>query len=171
MSENLISKGRHMAIPRSIQFGFAGEDDKPQAVIQFEITGEADPYATWTISAFCFLHEKSWERSIESFRHMGWQGDDLRELPELCAQGLLNEVEIVVDHEVWENEVQAKVKWINKPGGGAVKLKKPMEGAALDAFANRMRGAIRTVPANGARPQQKPAAPKHPNAPDSDIPF
>lgn len=177
MTENLISKGRHAAIPRSFQFGYAGEDDKPQAVIGFEIVGDNDPYAGWTITAFCFLHDKSWERSIESLRHMGWTGDNLEELPALCAAGQLVEVEIVVEHETFQGEVSAKVKWINKAGGGMVKLKKPMEGTELSRFAQQMRGKIRTVSANGSRPSagnggSRPQQP-HPNAPgaEDDIPF
>lgn len=172
---DMISKGRHSAVPRSFQFGFAGADDKPQAVVQFEITGENDPYAGWTVTAFCFLHDKSWERSVESFRHMGWVGDDLQELPKLAEQGQLGEVEIVIDHEEWEGEFQAKVKWINKLGGGAVKLKKPMEGNDLSTFAARMKGKIRTVPASAPRPASnggpKPVHPNAPGADDSDVPF
>lgn len=171
---DLISKGRHMARPVSIQFGYAGEDDKPQAVVLFDIVGENDPYAGWSITAFCFLHDKSWERSIESFRHMGWTGDDLEELPALCEQGQLGDVEIVVEHEQYKGEWSAKVKWINKPGGGMVNLKKPMEGSALKSFASQMRGKIRTVPAGG-RSSNGAVQPRHPNAPSddgsNDVPF
>ena len=168
---DLISKGRHRAIPRSFQFGYAGEDDKPQAVVGFEIVGDGDPYAGWSISAFCFLHDKSWERSIESFRHMGWTGDEIDELPALCEAGQLGEVEIVVDHEEYQGTVSAKVKWINKPGGGAVKLKKPMEGDALKRFSAQMRGKVRTVPSTGpARPSNGSTQPK-PAGGQDDIPF
>lgn len=150
---DLISKGRHVARPTSIQFGFAGQDDKPQAVIGFQIVGEQDPFNGWSISAFCFLHEASWERSIESLRNMGWTGDDLQELPALCEAGQLGDVEIVIDHEEYQGAVSAKVKWINKVGGGAVKLKKPMEGDALKRFSAQMRSKVRTVPSTGpARP-------------------
>lgn len=167
---DLISKGRHMARPVSIQFGYAGEDDKPQAAVLFDLVGDQDPYNGWSITAFCFLHDKSWERSIESFRNMGWTGDDLEELPALCESGQLADVEIVVDHEAYQGEWQAKVKWINKPGGGAVKLKKPMEGSALKNFASQMRGKVRTVPSNGA---STASSQRHPNAPgnNDDLPF
>jgi hypothetical protein len=173
MNDNMISKGRHNARPLSVQFGYSGTDDKPQAVVQFEIVGENDPFAGWTISAFCYLHDKSWERSIEGFRHMGWTGDDLDELPNLCDQGQLGEVEIVVDHEEWEGEWSAKVKWINKVGGG-VKLKKPMDGTQLKSFAAQMRGKIRTVPVTGGKPRGNGSQGPTPNAPavaDEDVPF
>jgi hypothetical protein len=146
---DLITRGRHAAVPRSIAFGYAGADDKPQAAVLFEIVGD-DPWVGWTITAFLFLHEKSWERSIESFRHMGWAGDDLSELPAMCEAGQLGEVDIVVDHEQYDGQWQAKVKWVNKRGGAGVQLKKPMEGADLSDFALRMKGRIRTVGAGGA---------------------
>lgn len=194
----LISKGRHAAVPRSIQFGYAGEDNKPQAAVAFEIVGETDPFAGWTITAFLFLHDNSWERSIESFRYMGWTGDDLVELPDLCDAGQLGEVDIVVDHEEYQEKLQAKVKWVNRRRGSGVQLKKPMEGDDLADFAMRMKGKIRTMGAeargqrsagggqrslggNGANSRGGAA---HPNAPgnswggappsggaDDDIPF
>jgi hypothetical protein len=148
---DLISKGRHAAVPRSIQFGYAGEDNKPQAAVAFEIVGETDPFAGWTITAFLFLHDNSRERSIESFRYMGWTGDDLVELPALCEAGQLGEVDIVVDHEEYQEKLQAKVKWVNRRGGGGVQLKKPMEGTALADFAMRMKGRIRTMGAAGGQ--------------------
>jgi len=181
-STQLVGRGKHLAIPRSIQFDRAGTDDKEQVVVQFEIVGENDAYAGWTITAFLFLTDKTFDRTVESLRHMGWQGDDLSELPALCDQGQLGEVEIVVDHEDYQGKTQAKVKWVNRKGGGAVQLKKPLEGQELATFAARMKGRVRAVgngrqggasaPSNGAGGGYRSSSP-HPNAPgaDDDIPF
>lgn len=177
---DLISKGRHPAVcSGSIQLSTVGEGDneKEQVVVQFTLNDENDPFNGWSITWFGFLTEKTWERTIEALRIMGWTGDDMSELPALAASGSLgNQVEIVIDHEEYKGEWQAKVRWVNRPGGGAVKVKNPLEGAALAKFAARMKGKIRTVPpVGGSRPSNGAAPAPHPNAltprSDDDIPF
>lgn len=177
---DMISKGRHAAVcSGSIQLGITGEGDnaKEQVVVQFVLNDDNDPFRDWMITWFGFLTEKTWERTIEALRHLGWTGDDLSELPALAASGALgNQVELVIDHEEYKGEWSAKVRWVNRPGGGAVKLKQPLEGAALTTFAARMRGKIRTVPSTGGggKPSNGSSGPApHPNAPggSDDLPF
>lgn len=174
MSDNLINKGKHRAQCQSIAFDQTGTDDKVTAVVSFRIVDANDPQDGWHISAFLYFTENAVDRTLESLRHLGWVGENLDELPQLAAAGQLGEVvEIVVDHEEWDGKLRAKVKWVNKIGG-AVLLKKPLEGQALSQFSQRMRSRVRTVPAGKPTGNAKPAAPKHPNAPgggDDEIPF
>lgn len=182
---DLISKGRHLAVcSGSVQFGETGEGDnkKEQVVVQFVVNDEHSAFNGWTISWFGYFTDKTIDRTFEALRYLGWVGDELAELPDLAAAGQLsNQVEIVIDHEEYEGEWQAKVRWVNKPGGGAVRLKKPLEGRELASFSARMKmrarasaqGAL-TKPANGTRGTGGGQQSMHPNAPgnkDSDIPF
>lgn len=144
----MINIGKYPAICRSIQFGTTSTG-KEQVAVEFEILPFADgpgEFAGQSITAFMFFTEKTLARTVESLRHCGWVGDDLAELPALAADGKLSqEVEIVVDHEEYEGKVSAKVKWVNKPGGGgAIKLEKPLDDAGLRTFAARMKASIRS---------------------------
>jgi hypothetical protein len=158
----VISIGTHRAIAQSIQFGFAGQDDKEQVVIEFRLTNGDDPDFGHSISYFGFFTDKTIKRTIESLRYCGWKGDDLAELPVLAETGMLpDEVDLVVDHEEYEGNVRAKVKWVNRPGGGRVELAKPMEPTSLAAFSARMKGSIKAAEAaprqrgGGAPPAQR----------------
>jgi hypothetical protein len=135
-----------------------GETDNKneQIAVEFEIlTPDAEmPRLTW----YGFFTEKTWERTIESLRYMGWEGDDLGNLSALGT----NEVDLVVDEEEYNGKVQTRVRWVNRPGG--LNLKAPMSPERRVAFAAQMRSKIRGLEASkGQRaPAQRQA---HPNAP------
>jgi hypothetical protein len=152
----VIAIGVHRALAQSIQFGFAGADDKEQVVVEFRLEDGN------SISYFGFFTEKTFKRTIESLRYLGWEGDDLSELPALAEAGMLTgEVDLVVDHEEYDGKVTAKVKWVNKPGGGRVQLAKPMEADGLKSFAARMKGSIRAAE---SAPRQRLSAPAQRNS-------
>jgi len=44
----------------------------------------------------------------------------------------------VVEQDTYEGKTNARVRWINRPGGQGIKLKAPLEGAELEAFSARM---------------------------------
>ncbi len=132
-----------------------------------------------TITWVGHFTEKTQDRTIESLQNMGWKGDDLSELADLDAARaailLPDAVEIVCDVETYENELQLKVKWVNKPGAGRFAFKNKLEGAHLKSFAAQMKNAIRGAqggrkPNGGGAPKPQPV---HPNAPgaDDDLPF
>lgn len=104
-----------------------------QVAITFGIVG--GPHEGQTLTWYGSFSDQAIERTFESLRHCGWSGDNLAALTGLDA----NEVEIVVDEEVYEGKARTKVKWVNRPRGPA--LKHQLSGPALDAFAARMRGA------------------------------
>jgi hypothetical protein len=192
VTDNLIAAGRHRALVRvsddAVQFGTTGEgeNEKEQVVVLFDLVGESDPDTGRSINWFGFLNDKNFDRTIEALRYCGWEGDELAELSQLAAAGQLAlEVDLVIEHEEYEGRWQAKVRWVNRPGGGAVKLKKPLDGQALAAFSARMKGRVRvageTARAGGSRstngqrvPPSGSRSQAHPNAPGGaldDIPF
>lgn len=95
-----------------------------------------------------YFTEKTNERSIESLRHCGWQGDDLGEFSDGKLHGLdSNEVEIVVELEEYDKDgdmkTSPKVQWVNKPGGGRyLNVNAAMDQNAALSFGERMRGLV-----------------------------
>lgn len=174
---DLISKGRHPAICRSIQLGKAKPntpDEKKQVVVEFELTDQNDPYVGRSITWFGFFTDGTFDKTIEALTNMGWTGDDLSELP-VIAHTLTTEVSLVIDHEEWEGQWQARVRWVNRAGGGVL-LKAPLVGAELDVFATQMKSRIRAARGgSGSRPTNAPtqrsAPARHPNAPGADDPL
>jgi hypothetical protein len=184
--ENLISKGRHRAMVRVSEDAIQVSADVPNksdfVAVCFDLCDPQDPYNGWSITWFGFLTDKTLDRTVEGLRYCGWEGDEIGALPELAANGQLSqEVELVIDHEEWEGKWRAKVKWVNRPGGGTVKLEKKLTGSDLSSFSARMKGRIRTAGAANANGRTTPqrstggggSQPQHPNAPGNldDIPF
>ncbi len=181
---DLIAEGRHAAVCRVIQWGETEKGD-PQVVIGFEIYSTDPDYpdadAGRNVTYFGGFtpaqdgkQKGSYDFTVEALRNMGWTGDDLAELEQLAMDGkLANEVSLVIAHEEYNGKIGVKVKWVNRPGGGAVKLKKPMDAAAVKVFAAAMKSKLRSgsVPTKPNGQQRMPA--RHPNAPvdDKDIPF
>lgn len=110
-----------------------------QIVIRFKIEeGKyADKNAYWTGS----FTEKTYERTLESMRNCGWQGDDLSEIDSLGNE----QVQLVVSEDEYEDkngELKSRlvVNWVNKIGTMAVKGS--MSAEDRKEFAARMRGKI-----------------------------
>jgi hypothetical protein len=131
-----------------------GETSKgtEQIAVEFEIlTEEAEfNHITW----FGYFSDKTFERTIESLRHCGWTGHDLTDLTGLDA----NEVELVIEDEDDEDgNPRARVRWVNRKGGLA--LKAPLTGDKAKTFAASMRDKIKALDASAGRPTQaKPVA-------------
>jgi hypothetical protein len=168
----MLEAGRYKARGVEAALGVAKTGTEQIAVL-VEVTEGPDAGAqiTW----YGFFTEKTTERTLESLRHLGWEGDDLTELDGITA----NVVSIVVEHEEDQRtgEPRARVKWINGPGGLAMKDR--MDPGTAKAFAQRMKGAAVASrggaaprPAGNGRPQQhrQTRAPA-PEVGDDDIPF
>ena len=156
---------------------------KVMIVVLFDILteGASEKSLTWR----GFFTEATTDRTIESLRAMGFEGDDLSQLVGLDK----NEVDLVVEDEEYtdsesgEVKTSAKVQWVNKPK--ALSVKNVLEGDSLKSFAAQMKAAFRAADAaNGKRTSApKPAAtpntgqsgglrrPEPPPMTDSDIPF
>lgn len=73
------------------------------------------PQKDQSIQWFGFFSDACFDRTIQSLRHCGWKGDDVSDLTGIDA----HEVDIVVEHDEYQNKVTPKVRWVNQAGGGA----------------------------------------------------
>lgn len=122
-----------------VQFGET-KDGSPQVAVQFAILD--GPHAGRRCTWFGFFTEKSIKRTIESLRFCGFKGDDLAKLP---FQPISQEVSITVEHNEWDGKTSARVAWVNAPGGGGVKLEKPMSKDQLRLFGAKLKGHVKQV--------------------------
>lgn len=156
------------------------QDGKEHVAVLFDYVdsnGEAGAI-TW----YGYFSDKTWERTLDSLRYMGWTGDDLGNLDGLDT----HEVELVLEEETYQGKTRTKVQWVNRPQ--ALALKNPMDAGARASFAARMRGRVaQHNQANGAQrraaptrapqpaPHRSPAGnyegPDAPMPSDDDIPF
>ena len=140
----MISKGKHKGRAVTAVLGFTEKSGKEQVLVDFEIVD--GPHAGEHISWFGFFTDATTDTTIGSLRHCGWKGDDLSNLEGVND----NEVELVVEHETYDNKERAKVRWVNKIGGAT--LKHAMTDAESKSFAARMRGAVIAQRAKGGAP-------------------
>lgn len=162
-----FQNGKYRAKARTWALG-ESSNKTPEIAVEFEITAKGD-YEGRSITWHGYLTEKAFKRTIESLRNCGWTGDDLS-----AIDSMPNEVDLVVENEEYEGETHAKVKWVNKPGGLA--LKTPMSPESAKAFAAKLKSEIRAFDAaNGKKATNggRPAAPPPESAPvtEDDIPF
>lgn len=172
MSEENTNAGPNKRYLRSKAHEWTlGDGEKPFVAVSFKVkdTDGQEKFVSWR----GFFTEKTTERTIESLRYLGFEGDDLSNLTGLDK----NEVELVVEDEEYEGKIYPRVQWVNKPRGPMVKT--VLEGQKLGAFAAQMKAAFRAHDAaQGKRATTKPAAapsgdkrPEPPPLTDADLPF
>jgi len=122
--------GTHRARAREWALGHSSNGNEQVAVL-FEITqGEcAGKSITW----FGSFSDAAVDRTLDSLRHCGWNGDNFVELAGLDT----NEVEIVVQAEEYQGKVRDRVRWVNRPSRLA--LREQMDPTKTSAFAAKMR--------------------------------
>lgn len=106
-----------------------------------------------TVAWYGYFSELTAEKTIEQMEIMGWDGVDISN-----PQGLdANKVQIVVEHEEGQDgKTRARVRWVNRIGGVAVK--EELKGGALIAFKQRMQGLL----LSRRQGQPRPAQPRQP---------
>ena len=165
---------RARAVQGSATLGFTS-GGKEQVGVQFQILEGEDTgkHITW----YGFFTDKSTERTIESLRHMGWQGDDLSDLSTVGDRDA-PDVLLVIEDELDDRDgtMRSRVRWVNRMGSG-VAIKDKMDDAQARAFAARMKGAA--VASRQKSATQRPATNRSsaqrghepPPHSDDDIPF
>jgi hypothetical protein len=170
---------------------------KQQLGVAFDVLEEGVPDQEKRLAWYGSFSDAAFDRTIESLRILGWEGEDLTELDEGGPGRLdVNEVSLVVEDEEYpegSGQWTVKVQFVNKPGGGAV-VKNRMAPEDVKSFAAQMRGKIRALNASQGKatapvgqqrqPQPRPAPaprsaprppPQRPEPPpeayDEDIPF
>ena len=85
-------------------------------------------------------------RTLESLRYMGWTGNDIMDMI------LDQDVDIVIEHETYNNKTYAKIRWINNPN--AIKAANPMSDDQRRMFAAKMqaKAGMTTAPVGEAAP-------------------
>ena len=132
MSTNIFPAGKYLT--RAKEWAIAEGKSAPQAFISFEEVAELGRppayYGSFSDAALPF--------TMKALRACGWAGSDLSELEHAQCGMDSNQVEIVVDHEVYEGVTRAKVKWVNAPGAGVT----PMAADKKASFVQQMKAKI-----------------------------
>ena len=134
--------------PVYIQWGPATDKSPFTAAVCFEIL--SGPQAGQKISSFLYFSSSAGksgktvaERSIESLRACGFTGDDIDKFSDQAPD---IECQIVVEHETYQGKTVAKVKWINKAGGGGFTFEKPLAPSELRKFSAQFKGVLKNIP-------------------------
>lgn len=135
----MIAEGTYRASAVDCALGMTGTG-KEQIAIMFETIGTEHQPAQ-RITWYGYFTDNTFERTVQSLRHIGWKGNDLSVfglgVPEDCH----NQVEIVVEHETDDKgDRRAKVRWVNSGNGLAVKER--MDEPSARAFAARMKARV-----------------------------
>ena len=132
-----IAAGKYRAVPVRAQLGHTQKMD-PQVAIEFRFLDfEGDERIAW----YGFFTDATTERTIQSLRHCGWQGDDLADLSSIEMEP--QEVELVIEHEEYpkgSGKLHARIRWVNR--AGRMMISRPMSSEETRAFADRMRGFV-----------------------------
>jgi len=110
-------------------------------------------HITW----YGYFTEDSFERTIESLRLCGWEGNDLSVFSDTQrgkGSGIdRSEIALVVDHEPDQHgEIRSRANWVNPLGG--VAMKERMDDGASKSFAARMKGKITALQQGGGGARQ-----------------
>jgi hypothetical protein len=164
-----IQDGVYAASPVTAALGYT-KGGKECVGVEFLLT-ESGKHMTW----YGYFTEATTERTIESLRICGWNGNDLGDLTEI-GSGEPIEVSLVIETEEWEGKTRQKVQWVNRAGGLA--MGSPLNADQARAFGARMKGAVLAFDQKTGSPAKKsaprPAARAQTNAKDAsadEIPF
>lgn len=154
----IIGQGRHPAVARNWDFGMtSGKGTAPaqeQILVMFEIIDgpEKGRFIQWA----GFFGEKSMKRTMESMRYCGWEGEDVTS-PTGMDRFV---VELEISHEpgVGENahKTFARVNWVNRFGGSALKVDKPLDDKQKRLFSAKMKSLARSIAPVGGTEAPKP---------------
>lgn len=180
-NSELVPDGYYMAVGTPVEtehgtmYAQLGEstNGKEQVAITFELTeGE---YAGRRLTWFgYFSTDKAAEMTMKALRNAGWKGQDLWAVTQ---QALNQPVSLNVISEEYEGKWRNKVNWVNAPGGGGIKLEKPMNDLKARAFAQRFAAKAASIPEVKTPPiqqQQQRATGTHGAGPvgdPDDVPF
>lgn len=153
----MIPAGRYQAVPTKADLGETSTG-KEQVGVEFEIV-TAGEYIGHRVVWYGYFTDRTTERTLESLRICGWFGDDITNLTGIGEGSHV--VELVIEHETYNGRVTAKVQWVNRAGGLAMKTQLSPDKKA--AFAARLRGSIaavdQTMKQNGFAPAAQQAVP------------
>lgn len=141
----MIAEGTYPAIAVQngdgswMQLGESKEKKTKQVIVNVKITeGEhAGKVRAW----IGFFTPDTVDRTLESLRNFGFKGDDLS-----VDEPLTNPINIVIKHETYEGKTRERVAWINKPGGGGMKMERQLSGDDRRLFAATLKSKFAAKP-------------------------
>jgi len=146
-----------------------------QCLILFEVT-DGD-HAGAVLPWFGSFSGNSWERTVESLRYCGFQGDDIMAIN---SQRLDRPVSIKVEHHEYAGRIYARVAFVNQAGGSA-KLSHTLSATEMRAFAAHLKQRLGQLGQRPPAPARQPpseqlrdamnAAYAAPPPEDDDLPF
>jgi hypothetical protein len=135
----LLDPGTYRAHAIAAELGFTNGGDE-QVAISFEILDHPGQRITWyggfSTEIKGQAKKSPCERTFETLRTCGWEGDDLTDLAGIDS----NDVEVVLEINEYEGKESNRIKWVNSLGSGGPALKNVMPPDAKKAFAAKMRG-------------------------------
>lgn len=158
----LIQQGKHPARADKTSYEL-GEDQngKPFAFLSFDIIDGPDKGRT--IGGYFYLTDAAKDYSIEKLRNAGasFPGGDI-----FANDGIGDsDCQIVVEHEEYNGKTSAKIKFVNKRGGGGVKAENKLSDGGKQRFRDMFKADLL---ATGSKPKSAEGPPK---IDDSDAPF
>lgn len=139
-----------------------------QCLVMFKIAD--GPAKGQVLPWYGSFSENAYERTMQSLRYCGWEGDNLDDI-----QALPTEVSVTVEQSEWDGKINTRIAWVNLLGSGA-RLNNPLSADRRRQFAAQMRDRARaTVAKPGAGGDKRSTQPELPGGkgpgPDDDIPF
>lgn len=174
----MIANGTYRARATGGEYGESKNKGTTFVKVGFVITKGGEEEGS-QISWDGYFTERTQERTIQALKYCGctFPGGDITNLTGIDA----NEVEIVVEHEDYENaqgepRTRARVAWVNNPGAFGISEEQKLTGAKLSSFAAKMKGQLlaaakKTSSPNGAAPKSKSPPDDFNYGSADDIPF
>jgi hypothetical protein len=139
----LLPEGTYIARAADFEIRVAKNSPTEWVDVHFDVKVNADdePEEIERCTWMGFLTKKAEERTIQALRLCGWYGEDITNLLE---DGLaLNEVEVVIQHEEYNDRTRAKIAFVNKIGSGP----KPLDEDRMKSIRDRVRAKAKSIPA------------------------
>lgn len=174
-----IQEGNYRARPVFAQLGTSATGTE-HVEIQFMVLEDDGSPTRVERSGYFFLTDRTFQRTIETLRLCGWQGDDLSDLSSISEE-TSPDVQIVFGEEEYEGKLRMKLKWVNPWRPPRASAPQADAKTRAEVLREKVRAADAALAARRPAPkasmdrreQRGPVEPRggerHP--PDDDIPF
>ncbi len=150
-TKTLVSAGPHLArIDKEGLTESPGEKKSLQVGLGFTFIDDNDPDCGRMVTWYGTLaSDAAYKYSVNQLRNAGWEGNDFENIGVVGNQCI-----VVIEHEEWEGEVRAKVKWVNSLGGNFTPLDGEQKKNAVMELNERLKmSGLAKVPQNKPAPQ------------------
>jgi len=117
----MIPEGKYNASIAGASFGKSSKGNW-QIAINFTIAADDADAPGESIAYVGTFTDAATPITFEAIRGCGYDGDDLEEFKMLADKSQLPAVVLVIQDETFEGETRARVRFVNRPGGGSFKF-------------------------------------------------